>query len=354
MVRAFARQDFPPSPHAGLRPVPTVAASPGPYRTVPGESPARTEREEAIVSELVLVATDGGRTGASALRFAVAYAEARDVTIEIISVVEPLSDLPTPLPHRDELEHAQALGVAERVREHLRDVVGPQDWSFHIRLGRAAPAICETARARRARLLVLGVEGRNEEVNATAVEVLHLTETPVLVVRDAHLPRVAVVGIDFRPSSFRAAREALRLVGADGVLHLVHVEPFLDFPAASVWDWSGSYHCAVAAGFTKLASELAAAGAGEIQTHTRLGDPVAELIRAADDLSGDVLAMGADGYICHGRVVVGRTARRLLTESTIPILATPVLTSSEGTVLDLDAHRTATANVPLTASPAPE
>lgn len=303
--------------------------------------------------ELVLVATDGGRTGASALRFAVAYAEAKGVIIEIISVVEPLSDLPAPLPHRDELEHANARGVAERVREHLRDVVGPQDWPFHVRLGRAAPAICETARARRAGLLVLGVEGRQEEENATAVEVLHLMETPVLVVRDARIPRIAVVGIDFRPSSFRAAHEANRLVGPDGVLHLVHVEPFLDFPAASVWDWSGSYGSAVAAGFEKLARELTDVGAGEVHTHIRLGDPVAELLEAAAALNGEVLAMGSDGYICNGRVVVGRTARRLLAESTLPILATPVLTSSEGTVRDLDTGHAAAA-FPVAAAPAPE
>lgn len=287
------------------------------------------------MSELVLVATDGGRTGASALRFAVAYAEATGATIEIISVVEPLSDLPTALPHRSELEQAHARGVAERVREHLRDVVGPHDWPLHMRLGRSAPAICEAARTRRASILVLGVEGREAEETSTAVEVLHLTETPVLVVRDGRIPRTAVVGIDFRLSSFDAAREACRLVGPSGVLHLVHVEPVLDFPAASVWDWSGCYDGAVSSGFETLSEQLGALGATEIHTHVRVGDPVAELLQAADDLDGEVLAMGSDGYISNGRVVVGRTARRLLAESKLAILATPVITPWAGTTVEL-------------------
>jgi nucleotide-binding universal stress UspA family protein len=287
------------------------------------------------VSELVLVAADGGRTGANALRFAAAYAAARGATIEIISVVEPLSDLPVKLPHRMELECAHARGVGERVRDHLRDVVGPHDWPLHLRLGRPAPAICETASARGADMLVLGVDARKEGEDGIAMEVLHLAETPVLVVRDGRLPRTGLVAVDFRPSSFRAARAACRLVGPGGVLHLVHVEPVLDFPAASVWDWSGRYHDAVHAGFQQMARELSELGACEIHTHTRTGDPSPELVQAADDLGADLLAMGSDGYISNGRVVVGRTARRLLAESVLPILATPVVTMSAGSIVDL-------------------
>jgi nucleotide-binding universal stress UspA family protein len=301
------------------------------------------------VSDLVLVATDGGRAAASALRFAVAYAEAENVDIEIIAVVEPLSELPMPLPHRDELEQAHARGVAERVTEHLRDVVGPVDWPMHVRLGRPAPAICQAALARGARMVILGVDGRKGEENTTQVELLHLTETPVFVAREARLPRIAVVGIDFRPSSLRAAREALRLVGPDGTLHLAHVQPSLDFPAASVWDWRHCYEDAVDAGFEKLVADLRARGARNLHTHRRIGDAADELVVLAEELEADLLAVGSDGYICNGRVVVGRVARRLIVAPPLSLLATPVLTTTEGIVTDVSAaccKGTMTAAVP--------
>jgi nucleotide-binding universal stress UspA family protein len=286
------------------------------------------------VSDLVLVATDGGRTAASALRFAAAYAEAEKVGVEIISVVEPLSELPMPLPHRTELEQAHAQGVAERVREQLRDVVGPVDWPVHVRLGRPAPAICQAATARRASMIILGLEGRPLEGNTTAVELLHLAETPVYVATEARIPRTAVVGIDFRPSSLRAALEALRLVGPDGTLHLVHIQPSLDFPAASVWDWEDRYQGAVETGFERLMADLRQRGARNLHAHTRAGDPAADLLALAEELEADLVAIGSDGYICHGRVVVGRVARRLILDPPLPLLATPVVTVCEGDETD--------------------
>jgi nucleotide-binding universal stress UspA family protein len=305
------------------------------------------------VSDLVLVATDGGRAAASALRFAVAYGEAENLDVEIISVVEPLSELPMPLPHREELEYAHARGVAERVGEHLRDVVGPVDWPVHVRLGRPAPAICQAAVALGARMIILGLDCRKPEANSTAVELLHLAETPVYVATEPKLPTVAVVGIDFRPSSLRAAREALRLTGPQGVLHLAHVQPALDFPAASVWDWSECYDGAVTAGFEKLIAELKDLGARNISTHRRVGDAAAELLSLGEELGANLLAVGSDGYICNGRVVVGRVARRLIVDPPISLLATPVLTDADGIVMDVCSAKAArTAMASAAAEPA--
>lgn len=282
--------------------------------------------------DLVLVATDGGRAAASALRFAAAYAEAEGVAIEIIAVVESLSELPMPLPHRDELEQAHARGVAERVRDQLRHVIGPTDWPVHMRLGRPAPAIFQAALSCRASLVILGLESRKPEGNSTAAELLHLADIPVLVTQDGRAPRTAVVGVDFRPSSLRAARAALRLIGTTGTLHLVHIRPSLDFPAAAVWDWGDCYEAAVAVGFERLGAALREASRSvEIQTHTRAGDPATELLEVAEELGAELLAIGSDGYVCNGRVVVGRVARRLIVDPPLSLLAMPVHTA-EGDV----------------------
>jgi nucleotide-binding universal stress UspA family protein len=281
------------------------------------------------VSDLVLVATDGGRMTAGALKLAAEYAAREHMAIEVVAVVEPFSELPMPLPHREELEQAHTRGVAERVREHLRDSVGPVAWPIHVRPGRSAPAICQAAAARRAGLVVLGLEGPKTDGNSTAMELLHLIDVPMIIAREPRLPRVAVAGIDFSPSALRAAQEAARLVGPDGVLHLVHVEPSLDFPAALVWDWSHRYGSAVSVAFDAMVDEIAVHASGEIQTHVRPGDAVTELLHMAEELGADLLAIGSDGYICNGRAVVGRVARRIVNEAPLSILAMPVRMVSE-------------------------
>jgi nucleotide-binding universal stress UspA family protein len=287
------------------------------------------------VPERVLFATDGAKAGLTALRFLVALAKERDVEVEVISVVEPVSDLPMGLPHRAELEHANAQGVANRVRGQIREVAGLADWPVHVRLGRPAPAICDLARGGRCDLILLGLEGRRAETDSTPLEILHLADAPVLVVRGATLPRSAVVGVDFRSSAVAAARAAARLLGPGGTLHLIHVEPFLDFPAASVWDWSGNYDCAVGSAFADLIAQLGDCGVTDIRTRVRIGDPAVELGQAAVDLDADLLAIGSEGYCSHGRVVVGRVARRLLADPPLSILVMPVKPDSGAVVIDL-------------------
>lgn len=288
----------------------------------------------------VLVATDGGSEATHALQLAAVYATTEDVPVEVVSVVAPLSDLPMPLPHRDELEHAHAQGVADAVRRHVRDIVGPVQWPIHVCLGRPAPAICTTARARSAQLVILGVSPEAAEANATAIELLHLADRPVLVARSGRLPRAAVVGIDFQASSLRAAALTLQLLRRGGSVHLVHVQPSLDFPAASVWDWGSCYQCAVAGGFDDLMHRLGT-GAAEVTSETRVGDPAEVLMAVAEERGSDLLAIGSDGYICNGRVVVGRVARTILGRSPLSILATPVTTTLDGDSAELSTSITA-------------
>ena len=270
------------------------------------------------------------------IALAAEYAGQRGLDVEVVSVVEPLSDLPMPLPHREELEQAHARGTAEKVREHVRDTVGSVPWPIHVRLGRPAPAICTTARERHARMVVLGMDsGAGPEGNPTAVELLHLAEKPVLVARDGKLPRSAVVGVNFHASSIRAAEEAVRLLGDGATIHLVHVRPSLDFPAASVWGWEPCYECAVETAFDRLVDQLDDMATVEVERYRRDGDPVEQLMEAAAELGADLLGIGSDGYICNNRVVVGRVARKLLADAPVPVLATPVVSSTEGPFADI-------------------
>lgn len=178
--------------------------------------------------------------------------------------------------------------------------------------------------------MVLGVDPKRNQGNAIAVELLHLAEKPVLVAQSGVAPCSAVVGIDFRASSLRAAELAARMVGREGRIHLVHVKPSLDFPAASVWGWDPCYEYALEGAFDGLARALQDIGVAEVQRHCRSGDPAAELMAAAEELDADLVAIGSDGYICNGRVVVGRVAREVLSDATMSVLATPVAMSLDG------------------------
>lgn len=271
----------------------------------------------------VLVATDGSRAAVPALRFAAAYAERDGLPVELVTVVKPLADVPVPLPHRSELEHAHALGVTERVRQQFIDLLGPLIWPLHVRVGRPAAAICEVARARNASLIVLGLARADPEGGSTVLDVIQLADRPVISARDGALPRIAVVGIDFRAGSEQAAREALRLVGRDGALHLVHVRPRLDFPAALVWDWGQSYGGEVAHGFQRLTETLRAEGARDLHTVTVDGDPAEALAAVSAELKADLLAVGSDGYTFRGRVVIGRVAQRLVRDTNLAVIAIP-------------------------------
>ena len=315
--------------------LPTTIGVGGHYDGTSGEVPP--ERiTEVVVTYPVLVATDGGSEAAHALQFAAAYAKAEDVPVEVVSIVAPLADLPMPLPHRTELELAHAQGAADSVRQHVRDIVGPVSWPIHVRLGRPAPAICTTARDRSARMVILGVSAQQSEGNTTAVELLHLAEKPVLIARDGRLPRKIMVGVDFRPSSLRAATEAVPLLRPGGSIHLVHVRPSLDFPAASVWDWGPSYEDAVEGGFEELAARLEEEEI-EVTRESVAGDPGEVLMKTAEEGEFDLLAIGSDGYICNGRVVVGRVARAVLSQSPVSVLTTPVTTLMDGSLTDIRA-----------------
>lgn len=278
----------------------------------------------------LLVATDGGGLAMSALGFAATYSAEHGVPVEVVAFVAPLSDLRMPLPHRVELEQAHARGVDEGIRGCIRDTVGPVDWPIHVRLGRPAPVVATVARERNARMILLAADSGRDGDDSVSIELLHLADQPVLVGHGGTLPRTAVVGIDFSTASVRAAEAAASLVGPAGAIHLVHVTPSLDFPAASVWGWEPCYAFAVAGAFDQLVRKVATLGPGTVERHDRAGDTVEELRAAVDELDADLLAVGSDGYMCDGRAIVGRVARKLLAGPATAVLAMPVVTAITG------------------------
>ena len=271
----------------------------------------------------LLVATDGGRSAGHAMHFAAGLAERTGAAVEVVAVMESLAAGPVDLPHREELEKAYARGVAERVTAQLNEELGDVSWPTHLRVGRPAAVIAEVARERDASFILLAMDGERSECHPTGTELIQLCDRPILHVKGPELPKTAVVGIDFRESSLEAAHAAAGLVGPEGTVHLVHVQPRLDFPAAMVWDWSECYGTEVADGFRRLREALAATGFGRVEEHVGDGDPATELIRYARAVDADLLAIGGDGYLFRGRILMGRVAQQLVREATVTVLTTP-------------------------------
>jgi nucleotide-binding universal stress UspA family protein len=120
--------------------------------------------------------------------------------------------------------------------------------------------LAEEARRRAASLLVMGI-GRHNPLDRlfgaeTTLATLRESAVPVLAVgmNFPAAPKHAVVGMDFSAASIHATRLAMRLVGDDGRITLVHVRPKFEHPSAD-WQWDGTTEN-VAALFEQIRGQL--------------------------------------------------------------------------------------------------
>jgi nucleotide-binding universal stress UspA family protein len=68
----------------------------------------------------------------------------------------------------------------------------------------------------------------------------------------------------------------------------------------------------------KVAAELAAKGV-RVRTQVRLGNPAAEIVRAARDLGADLVAMTTGGRGGLGRMLLGSVAETVLRTADVPL-----------------------------------
>ena len=164
--------------------------------------------------------------------------------------------------------------------------------------------------------------------------VIKTVHTPIIVVpTGAHekLPTSIVVSYDFSDPAKRAAgiASALHEV-AGGPIHLVHC--YLDVwgeytdRGAVVGDAAEKRREALRLGLQEMleadAKSLFADGAADVQTHLVTGDPAEGILKVADDVGATLICAGTTGKSGIERLLIGSVARRLLHESTKPVLLT--------------------------------
>ncbi len=310
---------------------------------------------ERVIHGPVLLASDGrARTDATALA-ARAIAGRLGTRVEVLSVLEPLPvydagfDAPVLPP---DFERERRAEVHARVSERLEPVLGARDrWHVELRYGAPGRVIAETARDRRAGLIVVGTGGHGaldrllgEEVSVQAVR--HAS-TPVLAVApDAHGPmRRAVVGMDFGAASLHAARVALALLEPDdgaevpGLLTLVHVKSLLETTPGLQAGWAREHDASVAAMMARVLDLLRPYVPPGVLLETREfggGVKVVDALRTAAAATGaELVAVGTHGPGWMERLFVGSVATAVLRQARTSVLVAPTPAAAERVRLEL-------------------
>ncbi len=283
----------------------------------------------------VLVATDTSLAADGALRVSDALARRDGAKVAVISVVEPMT---YPMPVNDLALAPSAVPSAEdaaisarraAVMLQCERLVLPAPDDLFVECSVPLSGILFHAVAKKAELIILGL-GRHK-----AVDRLFGTETALHAVREADvatlavpetmskIPRHAVVGTDFDGSSLAAARAAARLVGPDGKLTFVHVDPLAEPLPAMLADWPPHVLDRLNEAFGRMMSELALPESLEIETIALAGNIGRELVFHAARINADLIAVGRHSRSLVERMVLGSAATRVVRTATCAVMVVP-------------------------------
>ena len=256
----------------------------------------------------VLVASDGSPEARAAVTAAVAFpwpSGARATGVIGRDV------FPVALPRRQGLALEASLeAVAEDTRRALAERW--QGAAVSIVGGRAAKAILEEARRRRARAIVVGAQGHSAlsrlVLGSVSRQVVRGARCAVLVARGAPTGvRNVVVGVDGSTQARRAVDLVARLTPARGaratvvrVLEPVHIPSLVLLPArarAVLSAEAAALHARNLRAAEREVKEVARRLGRRWQTRTlvRIGTPAQQLLRAAREAAADVVVVGARG-----------------------------------------------------------
>lgn len=285
----------------------------------------------------ILLATDGKPASLGAIRFGATLRRDADATVRAIRVVQPLpmyAPASSPLlilpgtPMIDEIARDAASEAVALIAEAGPE---PSQWPFSVEIGPPPLTIVRVADAHEADLIVLGL-GRHERIDRwfgteTALRVSQVSHIPVIAIPDDggwHRPRSVVVAVDFSPFSRDALTTALRVVDPGAAVHLVFVLDEGDSQglAEVPEDWR-SYGESVRRALRDWVKSIPEAAGFPVEVHAPDGEPAAEILRLAQEVSAELIAAGSYGAGFFGRTVLGSVSSRLLRGADRAVLITP-------------------------------
>ena len=282
----------------------------------------------------VVVACDGAPASQESLFHAARLAgQAFGGVIQILGVCEPtpavaagMDIIPAPV-ELDELRKASMLEDIRRTLSVSAD--GDPAWPSDVKVGSPPRVLADEAKRRGASMLVMGI-GRHNPLDRlfgteTTLSTLRESTVPVLAVgmNFPTAPKHAVVGMDFSAASVHAARLALRMLGSDAHLTLVHVRPRFEHPSADWQAWDADYGKTLPPLFAQIQQQLDAPPSVVIDTVTVRGDPAPALLAFAQQSNAELIALGTQRHGLIERLIVGSVATRVLRTSRCAVLAVP-------------------------------
>lgn len=302
-------------------------------RATPTRPASQPPQETAVARRTgrrVLVATDGSKASAAAIRLARSMEQTNAWIPEALTVIEHLpvagADVMLPPPVAV-MEPVLLEGPVAEVRRQLQRY-GGRTWPFRSEIGGAPALITEYAKVHACEIIVLGLGKHGKLARLfgaeTAARVCRHSDIPVLAV-DEHAkrhPRSIVVAMDFGDSSVRAAHEALELLQPGGRLHLLHVRWALQGHTLRDEAWERTYAMGVEQGFLRLERELARSGI-TVTTELKLGAVLESILKVARERDADVIALGSHSQTIVDRMLLGSTPATLLRAAKCSILVAP-------------------------------
>lgn len=286
------------------------------------------ERAARTLRQPIIVATDGTEASEAGIATARTLSRALNAPVQLISVIEPQQSILPSLEVGSELsseDHAAAERRLEIVREQ-QQLAGAEDgWTIEIKFGDPAATLTRLAKARGARVLIMGrrAHGRVDQLlgDDTLFNVIRLSETPVLVTSEAmkEAAKVVTVAVDFSDLSLAAGRAALELSPTAGIAYLLHVRPRTDVLAGLATEYGSS----VDRGFERIVTELDDSTGARLDTVELTGVPAREIVDFAESSRTHLLAVGSYERGLFRRLAGGTMALRLMRAAPCPILIVP-------------------------------
>jgi len=275
----------------------------------------------------ILLALDDDSVARAAVRVTSALVRARSTSVTVLRVIEVATYCTAE--SFPELTNAEDLVLAadstytyrNELLQRIAALAGVDvDWHVVLEIGNDARCIIRRAQTIDADLIVMGLEHHAAFARALAGDTVHEVMAsgvaPVLAVTKAleTLPKRIVVGVDFTPSSIRAARIASSLLGEHGSLNLVCVMPATDSPSRSA-------DARVDEDLAELIKQFAP---GTNVTSVRLyGRPADRLSAFAQEVGADLIAVGSHRYRLLERIHLGSVSAAVVRDARCSVLVAP-------------------------------
>jgi nucleotide-binding universal stress UspA family protein len=293
--------------------------------------------KEHLLDGHLLLATDGSASADGAVGLAAEVRRSGHCVLTVVAVFEPA---PMPVPSADPSLAAMTTMAGDATlrdeffarvdRQLARCFAGQASIAVERAEGSPVRCIVDAAVNAEADLIVTGIRVHSimDRLvgDETALRVTRATDRPVFAVAPnmTHVPRRAVVGIDFSRACVRSASAAAGMLADGGVLTLLHARPLLDVAAASDEGIDTAYARGVSAALEQLRGSIAASHPRiTVDVQRRDGEAAEAILNFAIADKADFVAVGRHRRNAIAHAVLGSVATSLLRKAKLSVLVLP-------------------------------